>query len=96
MFVNSQLQPYHTELAGERNRTNLNEPELASAGSLQPHAQSTAAGILGLGRIRRRTPQRTLEAEVQTYLSEPPVLSSSLSYWEVWHNYLYEYYLTFV
>ena len=51
MFINSQLQPYHTELASERNRTNLNEPELASAGSSQPHAQSTAVGILGLGSI---------------------------------------------
>ena len=29
--MNSQLQPYHTELAGERSRINLNEPELASA-----------------------------------------------------------------
>ena len=96
MFINSQLQPYHTELAGERNRTNLNEPELASAGPSQPHALSTAAGILGLGCIHRQTPQWALEAKVQTYLSEPPVLSSSLSYWEVWHNYLYEYYLTFV
>ena len=96
MFINSQLQPYHTELASERNRTNLNEPELASAGSSQPHAQSTAARILGLGYICHQTPQRTCEAEVQTYLSKPPVLSSSLSYWEVWHDYLYEYYLTFV
>jgi hypothetical protein len=79
-FISLQLWPYYSALADKR----MNVAQPASA-TIQPlnAQQSTVAGILGLGRIRRRTAQWTLKAEVQTYLNEAPSSSSSMSYWEV-------------
>lgn len=77
-FIFLQLRPYYST-----ERTNVPEPSAPQNSRPPSEQQSTAAGILGLGRIRRRTAQRTLEAEVQMYLSEPPISSNSLSYWEV-------------
>ena len=79
-FMSLQLRPYYSALADEQ----MNVARPASATVQPPNTQqSTAAGILGLGCICRRTAQRALEAEVQTYLCEAPSSLSSVSYWEV-------------
>jgi hypothetical protein len=47
----------------------------------------TARSILGLGRTRNRTEQRTLMAEVDSYLSDTQEGTGSISYWQVGLDY---------
>lgn len=72
-----QLQAYRTE------------PEAAPqsmpvpSSGVNPRPQSHAANILGLGAFRSaRSAQRSLEAEVETYLNDVQECNSSITFWQ--------------
>lgn len=47
------------------------------------HGQTTAAGILGHGRSRRKGANSSLEREVSSYLDDMEEGSGVLAYWQV-------------
>jgi phosphoribosyl-AMP cyclohydrolase len=72
----SQLAPYRTESATATESTDGDRGH----GNVIASQQESARGILGLGHSRNHTVQRSLEAEVEVYLSDMQEGSSTISF----------------
>lgn len=64
-------------------RAHWKEPDAAPPPEVDISKSPTAAGILGLGRSRRRVANLSLEREVESYLDDMESGSSALAYWQV-------------